>query len=191
MRDYLYSDIVREWTEQTGQTLRIVSAVPRLTMSRAPSRLLVLRPFRDLGVPALTTLRLCALHVHHFCQCQAQHTGAAGKSIAGYKQFQAFSKTFGSTIIDTSKQICVRFGIGSTKSLGVINIPTPIGPCIFHIVNCNTPFLLFLQDLDEKGIIFNNLDNLLLLNSTTIPVVRIFGHVFLQWGPVITTSIMT
>ncbi|KAI0992301.1 hypothetical protein K3495_g15885, partial [Podosphaera aphanis] len=115
-------------------------------------------------------------------------TGAAGKSTAGYRQYQAFMKIFGPTTIDTSVQINVRFGIGTTKSLGIITILTPIGPCIFHIVDCNTPFLLSLQDLDEKGIIFNNLDNVLLLNSQRIPVTRILGHAFLQWGPITTVS---
>ncbi|KAI1004606.1 hypothetical protein K3495_g3606 [Podosphaera aphanis] len=53
---------IRAWTEQTGQTQRIVSAVPRLTNPRAPSRLRVLRPFRDLGALARLTRRSCSLH---------------------------------------------------------------------------------------------------------------------------------
>ena len=118
-------------------------------------------------------------------------TGAAGKSTAGYRQYQAYQRLFGNIQIDNSKEGAVNatFGIGSTKSVGSITIDTPIGQCEFHIVQANTPFLLSITDMDIKGIMLDNLQNKLISSKSNIsvPVVRCFGHPFLMWGPTVTT----
>ncbi|RKF73593.1 hypothetical protein GcM1_243068 [Golovinomyces cichoracearum] len=88
-------------------------------------------------------------------------TGAAGYFTAGYKY--------------------------AITSMGSITIPTTIEPCFFHLVQTNTPFLLSLNDLDEKRALFDNLQNKIRLNNgPKIPIVRLFGHAFLQWSPTVT-----
>jgi len=115
-------------------------------------------------------------------------TGAARTSTAGYNQLIAYKNLFKDDInIDKSKEGAVNatFGIGSTTSIGSATIITPIRDIEFHIVNTNTLFLLSISDIDNKGIMLNNLTNKLIhtKEGKTIPVVRRFGHPFLMWGP--------
>ncbi|OXV05485.1 hypothetical protein Egran_06747, partial [Elaphomyces granulatus] len=118
-------------------------------------------------------------------------TGAAGKSTAGYGQYQAYKKLFSNdkADIDKSKEgaITATFGIGSTTSIGSVTINTPIGQCEFHVVQANTPFLLGITDMDAKGIILDNLQNKLISSTRSVPVIRRFGHPFLMWGPMVST----
>ena len=53
--------------------------------------------------------------------------------------------------LDTSTkgQIIVQFGIRSTSSIGTTNVHTLIDEVQFHIVDANTPFLLYLVDMDK------------------------------------------
>lgn len=123
-------------------------------------------------------------------------TGAAGQSTAGISQYKAFESLFGPHKLDKSGIINVKFGIGDAPSIGSISVLTPIGPCTFHVIKTNTPFLLSLSDLDNNKAYFDNLSDMirLLKNDTyiSIPVVRKFGHAFLQWGPMTaTTSFLT
>ncbi|RKF63932.1 hypothetical protein OnM2_022098, partial [Erysiphe neolycopersici] len=114
-------------------------------------------------------------------------SGAAGFSTAGYQQYQAFVNVFGPTELSPTKQKDVKIAIGSTTSMGLISISTSIGICIFNVVNANTPFLISLDDLHNKGIFLINLTNTLVTDGDKkgIPVVRKFGHAFLQWGPIV------
>ena len=109
-------------------------------------------------------------------------TGASKKSTAGYGQYLAYKKTYDTTI-DTSKAgaINVQFGIGSTPSVGSITINTPIGNVEFHIVQADTPFLLCLTNMDTLKVFYNNLSNVLITPTKSIPVIRRFGHPFLLW----------
>ena len=99
-------------------------------------------------------------------------TGAAGKSTAGYGQYQAYQKLFSNIQIDNSKEGAVNamFSIRSTKSVGSITINTPIGQCEFHIIQANTPFLLSITDMDIKGIMLDSLQNKLILSKSNISV---------------------
>ncbi|KHJ31984.1 hypothetical protein EV44_g3858 [Erysiphe necator] len=110
-------------------------------------------------------------------------TGAAGKSTAGYNQYLAYCQLFSSIPINESEKGSVNatFGIGSTTSIGSIIIGTPIGECEFHILKTNTPFLLSLNDMDKRGIILDNLRNILVTNNGgSIRIVRKFGHPFMM-----------
>ena len=123
-------------------------------------------------------------------------TGAAGCSTAGISQFQAFESLFGPHKLDKSRTIDVKFGIGNATSIGSISVLTPIGYCTFHVIDANTPFLLSLLDLDNSKSYFDNLNDMIRLlkngKCVSIPVVRKFGHAFLQWGPMMaTTSFLT
>ena len=110
-------------------------------------------------------------------------TGASKFSTAGYPQFQALQRTNSSLQLDTSTQgkVTVQFGIGTTSSLGSVYVKTPIGQVEFYIMAAKTPFLLSLADMDNLGVYFNNLQDLLVTPQGNIPVIRRFGHCFLLW----------
>ena len=75
----------------------------------------------------------------------------------------------------------VQFGIGSTFSIGSLLLDTPIGIIEFHVVEADTPFLLCLEDMDKLNVYFNNLENVLIASTKSVPVVRRFGQPFLLW----------
>ena len=111
-------------------------------------------------------------------------TSASKFSTAGYPQFQALQHENQSLQLDTTikGQVTVKFGIGTTSSIGSVIIKTPIGQVEFHIMEATTPFLLSLADMDKLGIYFNNLKDLLVTPRGNIPVIRRFGHCFLLWN---------
>ena len=79
-------------------------------------------------------------------------TGASKKSTAGYGQYLAYKATTNENAdIDTTQTgaVNVQFGIGSTASIGSVTVKTPIGLVDFHIVKVDTPFLLYLIDIDR------------------------------------------
>ncbi len=51
----------------------------------------------------------------------------------------------------------------------------------FHVVECDTFFLLCFEDTDKLNIYFNNLENLLIASTKSVPVVCRFDHPFLFW----------
>ena len=51
------------------------------------------------------------------------------------------------------------FGIGSAISIGSVNLETSLRLITFHIVPINTPFLLYLADIDKLGAFFKNITN--------------------------------
>ncbi|KAI0994210.1 hypothetical protein K3495_g13972 [Podosphaera aphanis] len=112
-------------------------------------------------------------------------TGAAHLSTAGYGQAKAYMRQF-NVAMDTSSygKLQAKFGIGTTTSIGVLTVDSPIGLIKFHVVQAETPFLLCLQDMDKLGIFFNNLKDVIIKSDgSTVPVVRLFMHPFLIWGP--------
>src|SRR5436190_6747401 len=111
-------------------------------------------------------------------------TGASRISTAGWGQYLAYQKLNSTTKLDTSTagSANVQFGIGNTPSVGSLLINTPVGRIDFHIVKADTPFLLCLADMDALQIYYNNLTNTVVTPTSTIPVVRQFGHPFILWG---------
>ncbi|UQC86317.1 uncharacterized protein CLUP02_11817 [Colletotrichum lupini] len=54
----------------------------------------------------------------------------------------------------------ISFGLGKEiVALGTVEIETYFGTITFYILPVNTPFLLYLKDIDRLGIIFNNTRN--------------------------------
>lgn len=51
------------------------------------------------------------------------------------------------------------FEIGSTASIGSVNLDIPLGLIIFYIVPLNTSFLVYLADIDRHRAFFNNIIN--------------------------------
>ncbi|KAI1002363.1 hypothetical protein K3495_g5835 [Podosphaera aphanis] len=71
-------------------------------------------------------------------------TGAAKVSTAGYEQFLALKRLQPSIQINKlrTEEAKITFGIGSTSSLGTIDITTPIGIITFHVTKSVTISLL-------------------------------------------------
>lgn len=108
-------------------------------------------------------------------------SGAAIRSTGGIGQLKALQRLDNSVKLNetTNGDFNFIFGLGETKSIGYINLTTPMGQITFHIVGANTPFLLCLADLDRLGTYFNNITNQLIQSDRSFPVIRRYGHAFL------------
>ena len=78
------------------------------------------------------------------------------------------------------------FEIGSTGSIGSINISTSIEPITFHIISVNILFLLCLTNLDKSETFFNNVTNKVIQQHQKLfrshPVFKKYEHAFLLWN---------
>jgi hypothetical protein len=74
------------------------------------------------------------------------------------------------TSIAGNYKIC--FGKGEVISIGIIQVSTPLGNIIFHVLPTNTPFLYCLQDIDRIKVKLDNIQNILVQNKKIIPIVR-------------------
>ena len=54
------------------------------------------------------------------------------------------------------------FSKGTIISLGIIRVQTPIEDITFYIIPTNTPFLLYIKNIDRLGVKLNNLKNMLI-----------------------------
>ncbi|KAI3552644.1 hypothetical protein CSPX01_00393, partial [Colletotrichum filicis] len=63
--------------------------------------------------------------------------------------------------------ISIRFSNSEpVRSLRSTVINTLFSNIIFYILLINTPFLYYLKDIDKLGVYFNNINNLLINNTT-------------------------
>ncbi len=60
-------------------------------------------------------------------------------------------------------------------------LDTPIGIVEFHVFEADTPFLLYLEDMDKLNVYFNNLENLPITSLKSVPVGCRFAHLLLFW----------
>ena len=67
-----------------------------------------------------------------------------------------------------TRAVNVQFGIGSTASIGSVKIKTPIGLVDFYIVKADTPFLLYLTDIDRLQVYYNNITDTLISPTTAL-----------------------
>lgn len=88
-------------------------------------------------------------------------TGAAKKSTAGIGQMETFIAKHGGEIDNsTAGAASIVFGTGgSVLSIGSVNVETPFGAVIFHVLPSTTPFLLSLADMDRHKVYFDNTKN--------------------------------
>ena len=64
---------------------------------------------------------------------------------AGIGQVTAYIRDFNATIEKQDyNQVTAQFGVGRVSSIGKIEVRTPAGPAIFHVMNADLPFLLCL-----------------------------------------------
>ena len=110
-------------------------------------------------------------------------TGASKQSAAGYRRFFTYKKKIKHVQVDKSRAgaVNVQFSIGFTSSIGSLLLDNSIGIVEFHVVEADTSFLLCPKDMDKLNVYFNNLENLLIASTKSVPVVRRFGHPFLLW----------
>jgi len=73
----------------------------------------------------------------------------------------------------------MQFGIGIATSIRTADVVTPIGKIQFYVVYTDTPFLLYLADINRLQIYYNNLRNVVITYTKKVPVVRRFGYPFL------------
>jgi len=91
-----------------------------------------------------------------------------------------YRKTY-NTVINTLKAgaINVQFSISSTSSISSITVNTPVSNVEFYIIKADTPFLLYLADIDILKVYYNNLKNVLVILTKLVLVVCQFGYPFL------------
>ncbi len=71
-------------------------------------------------------------------------------SIAGYSQFLALQKINKVQLNKSIRGIInIQFRIGFISSIGSIKVVTLIGTVEFYVIKVNTPFLLYLADIDN------------------------------------------
>lgn len=66
-----------------------------------------------------------------------------------------------------------------TTSIGTIDISTPIGTIKFHVIQARTPLLLCLQDIENIGVHYKNLIDILVKGNKRVAVVQTFGHAWI------------
>ena len=79
-------------------------------------------------------------------------TGTFKKSTAGYRQYLIYKTTTNNnTDINTTqtRAVNVQFNINLTTLIRLVVVKTPIGLVNFYIVKADTPFLLYLIDMDR------------------------------------------
>jgi hypothetical protein len=85
--------------------------------------------------------------------------GAAGVFIIRKPQVVAFQKLDPIVSINISitrnHKIC--FGKGKVISIGIIQVSTPLGNIMFHVLSTNTLFLYYLQDIDRIKVKLDNI----------------------------------
>ena len=110
------------------------------------------------------------------------NTSVSKMSTAGYRQYLAYRNTItNSTDINTSqtRAMNVQFGIGSTASIRLVIVKTPIGLVDFHVMKADTPFLLCLADIDRLQVYYNNVTDTLISPALTLLVTCQFRHLFI------------
>ena len=91
-------------------------------------------------------------------------SGAAGVSTAGKPQVLALQRLDPTIKLDTiaAGLHTIRFGKGEVISQEIIIILTLINDIPFHVVLINTPFLLYINNIDRMGVKLDNLENMLI-----------------------------
>ena len=108
-------------------------------------------------------------------------TGASSISTAGLPQFEAFERAFPATQLNwTTSDTTIRFGKGSTQTIGSVSIMTPIGRIDFHVVPIDTPFLICLNDLQRLKIVYDTAQGQLLQEGRALILTKRGGHLWLE-----------
>src|ERR1700722_16053787 len=88
------------------------------------------------------------------------NTGAFKKSTVGYRQYLVYKATMDNNIdinITQTGAVNVQFGINLTALIRLVAVKTLISLVNFYIVKADTPFLLYLIDIDRLQVYYNNI----------------------------------
>jgi hypothetical protein len=102
-------------------------------------------------------------------------TGAARVSTASRLQYLALQKLDPTVKLDTSNKGAhsIQFRKGElARTEGTIQVNTPLGNITFHVVPTNTPFLLYIQDIDHINVKLDNLANVLIQGPLHVPIIH-------------------
>ena len=70
------------------------------------------------------------------------NTGASKISTAGYGQAQAYMRDFNAEMdTSTAGKVTAQFGVGDARSVGKLDVITPIGQVTFYVMDAEIPFL--------------------------------------------------
>ena len=79
-----------------------------------------------------------------------------------------------------AESIIAHFEIGIATSIEKLTIDSFIDRIDFYMMQTNTSFLLYLQNINKLRVYLNNLKNQIILrNESTISIVRFYKHFFL------------
>jgi hypothetical protein len=56
--------------------------------------------------------------------------------------------------------------------ISTIQVSTPLGNIMFHVLLTNTLFLYYLQDIDRIKVKLDNIQNMLVQGKKVIPIIR-------------------
>jgi hypothetical protein len=101
-------------------------------------------------------------------------TGAAGIFTADKPQVRVLQLKFPNVTINSSTAgHKMKFGNNPESTfLGTIAVETPFKTIRFAVMPTNTPFLLYLADINRCDVYFNNINNTLVHNGKKHPIVR-------------------
>ncbi|KAF2726476.1 hypothetical protein EJ04DRAFT_571234 [Polyplosphaeria fusca] len=176
-----------EEEEQDGNDTELAEAVQYLTNAAFLHRTtqeMPHAPYND-GEPIQADQFVLDNHYGATYQGELWDTGAAKVSTVGKEQLKAYLEENPCTEVqwDNTETTISFGGQNPVQSLGSARIHNPLGTVTYHILDTPTPFLLSLADADRLGAYYNNvLDIIVRKDSTTIPVVRKWGHPFFNVG---------
>ena len=100
-------------------------------------------------------------------------TRASKQSTAGYRQYLAYQKNVTPIQLNKIKTraVNVQCGIGTTFSIGLLLLDILIDIIEIHVIEADTSFLLCLEDMDKLNVYFNNLENVLIISTKSVPVI--------------------
>jgi hypothetical protein len=105
-------------------------------------------------------------------------TGAAGISTVSEPQVRALQLKFPGVIMDSSTAgHKMKFNNNPESTfLETIAAETPFKTIRFAVMLINTPFLLYLADINRDNVYFNNINNTLMHNGKKHSIVRKWGY---------------
>ena len=98
-----------------------------------------------------------------------------------YEQTQTYMREFNTQLnVAFAGSITAHFEIGITTSIEKLIVDSFIDRIDFHVMQMNTSFLLYLQDINKLKVYLNNLkDQIVLRDEFTVSIVRFHKHSFL------------
>lgn len=100
---------------------------------------------------------------------------------ARYGQYLLYKKNVTPILINKTKTITINMQliIGSISSIRLFLLDISIGSIGFHVVEIDKSFLIWFENMDKLNVHFNNLKNILIISTKSVPGICHFGQSFL------------